>query len=123
MVLPAVILVRICIVGNAADDDARELGRDPGRFHLEAEYIVYVTSSRVSLCRTPHNSISGSDQSVLYLGPRKLSRPPTDSFHRIAVLAGRTARNMGIVRFKEDVIPSRQALVYNKLRSLLYYCR
>lgn len=45
---------------------------------LSLVYVAYVTSSRVSLCRTPHDSISGSDKSVVYLRARKLSGRPAD---------------------------------------------
>lgn len=80
VVLPVVVLVRVRVVRDAADDNARELSRNPGRFHLKTDYVTQTLNSPVPLCGALYDSISRGNQPIMYLGAVKLARLPIHDF-------------------------------------------
>src|SRR3984885_8713685 len=85
MLLPSLVLVRVCVVADTSDNDARKVVHQSRRLHFEAEYAS--TQSLVDLvsegCILDH-LVTGRDQAVVYTHFTSLS---LDDLGPIAVSA------------------------------------
>jgi hypothetical protein len=98
--LPVIIFMRVCVVGNTADNNARELGKQPGSFHLEAKDIANFTDQRGPLGPALYDPISGCDETIMNFGVGGSSRLPSNNSIPLAPKAGRLSNIMRITRVK-----------------------
>jgi hypothetical protein len=67
--LPGIILVRVCVIKNATDGNARIPRHDTSSFHLKAQDTTYyppVDFSRIG--STPHDLVPRGNQPIVNLG-------------------------------------------------------
>src|SRR5271168_2613425 len=62
--LPMFVLVRIRVIANPSDDEARKAVHQTSRFHLEAEHIQF-SSQSISCSSVPHHLITRCNQPIM----------------------------------------------------------
>src|SRR5277367_1381886 len=62
--LPKFVLVRIRVIANPSNDEARKAVHQTSRFHLEAEHIQF-SSQSIPCSSVPHHLITRCNQPVM----------------------------------------------------------
>ena len=109
--LPGAILVRVRIVRDAANGNARELRCNARRFHLEAEYVTHDLPSQVPLRRTLNHTIPRGNQAIVYFGEGGGTGFSCDGLGSVALCASRFAGSVRIVWLEEDIKVDRRACI------------